>query len=146
MLYGWTQKCTVSRANQLRAVADVFRPQRTHQCYWTTERCTSHKWSLSNRYYTACGENRKYISEHKKNAHNGASRALALNGFYKLKCVYLYINTLYIHIHTYTHTCICTYLYIHIYTLQIGMRLDYTKTAPYCSFINHDVKRLTKIH
>ena len=28
MLYGWTQKCKVSLANQLRAVADEFRPLR----------------------------------------------------------------------------------------------------------------------
>ena len=30
--------CAVSLANHLRAVADAFRPLRTHQCYCTTER------------------------------------------------------------------------------------------------------------
>ena len=33
-IYGWTQKCTVSPANQRRAVADAFRPLRTHQRNW----------------------------------------------------------------------------------------------------------------
>ena len=55
--------CAVSLANHLRAVADVFRPLKTHQHYWTTEKWTSPKQSPSNRYHTACGESRKYISE-----------------------------------------------------------------------------------
>ena len=43
MLYGWTQKCAVSLANQLRSVAGAFPPLRTHQRYWTTEWLPSHK-------------------------------------------------------------------------------------------------------
>ena len=44
MIYEWAQKCTVLPNNR--------------------------RWSASNRQHTAWGENQKYISEHKKNAHN----------------------------------------------------------------------------
>ena len=48
-IYIWTQKCTLSLANQLREVADAFRPLRTHQHYWTIDWWTSQKSSPSNR-------------------------------------------------------------------------------------------------
>ena len=41
--------CAVSLLNHLRAVADAFRPSRTHQRYWTNDRWTSQKWGSSNR-------------------------------------------------------------------------------------------------
>ena len=50
--------------------------------------------------------------------------------------MYLYIHT-YIYIHTHIH--------LHI-QIQTEIRLDDTKTAPYCSFINSKAKKLTKIH
>ena len=37
------------------------------------------------------------------------------------------------------------YVYIHAYT-HVGIRLDVTKTAPYCFFINSKAKKPTKIH
>ena len=61
--------CAVSPANHLRAVADAFRPLRTHQRYWTTGRWTPQKWSHSNRWHTDCGESRKYILKHNQNAY-----------------------------------------------------------------------------
>ena len=41
----------------------------------------------------------------------------------------------------YMYICI----YIHTFTC-IGIRVDDTKTAPYCFFINSKAKKLTKIH
>ena len=49
------------------------------------------------------------------------------------------------HIHIHMYMYIFTYTYIHTYT-HIGIRLDDTKTAPYCFFINSKAKKLTKIH
>ena len=58
--------------------------------------------------------------------------------------IYIYITCM----HKNIHTCIYTNLYIHIYIyyIHIGIRLDDTKSAPYCSFINSKAKKLTKIH
>ena len=54
-------------------------------------------------------------------------------------CVYIYIY-IYIYIDIYKiHTCIHTYTHI-------GIRLDDTKTAPDCFFINSKAKKLNKIH
>ena len=53
----------------------------------------------------------------------------------------IYIYIIHTCIHTYTYTCICTFAYTHI-----AIRLDDTKTAPYCFFINSKAKKLTKIH
>ena len=68
MLYAWTQEYAL--ANQDRAVADAFRPLRTHQRCWTNEWWTSQKWSPSNHYHNVCGTSRKHISEVKQNAHS----------------------------------------------------------------------------
>ena len=43
----------------------------------------------------------------------------------------------YIHIHMYMYIC----TYINTYT-HIGIRLDYTKAALYCFFINSKAKKL----
>ena len=48
------------------------------------------------------------------------------------------------HIHIHMYMYIFTYTYIHTYT-HIGIRLDDTKTAPYCFFIYSKAKKLTKI-
>ena len=52
-----------------------------------------------------------------------------------------------IHIHMYMYIFTYTYIhtYIHTYT-HIGIRLDDTKTAPYCFLINSKAKKLSKIH
>ena len=67
--------CAVSLVNHFTAVADMFRPLRTHQCYWTTEMWTSPKWSPSSCWHTACGESWKYILEHNGNAQNDGNKA-----------------------------------------------------------------------
>ena len=65
-----------------------------------------------------------------------------------IKNIYIiYICNAYIH----AHICICSFAYIYIHTYihtytHIGIRLDDTKTAPYCFFINSKAKKLTKIH
>ena len=57
----------------------------------------------------------------------------------------MYIYNIYAYIHT--HVCICIFAYIYMQTqTHIGIRLDDTKTAPYCFFINSKAKKLTKIH
>ena len=52
--------------------------------------------------------------------------------------IYIYI---YLCIYTYTFA----YTYLHVYT-HIGIRLDDTKTASYCFFMNSKAKKLAKIH
>ena len=51
----------------------------------TTKWWTSQKWSPSNRWHTACGEDGKYISEHKQNAHNNGHCLLRMGGIWKIK-------------------------------------------------------------
>ena len=57
----------------------------------------------------------------------------------------IYLSIIYLSIHPSTHLYTYTYLYIYTY-IHIRIRLDYTKTAPYCYFINSKAKKLTKIH
>ena len=59
--------------------------------------------------------------------------------------IYIYIY-IYVCIYRDTHIYICEYLYIYAYTDNIGIRLDHTKTAPYCFFINRKAKKLTKTY
>ena len=49
------------------------------------------------------------------------------------------------HIYIRTYVYVHLHIYIHAYT-HIGIRLDDTKTAPYCFFVNTETKKLTKIH
>ena len=60
---------------------------------------------------------------------------------------YIYIYNIYIHIYIHTHMYmyICIYIHTHTFT-HIEIRLDDTKTAYYCFFINSKAKKLTQIH
>ena len=75
----------MSLAKQLWAAADAFRPVRTHQRYWAAAWWISRKWSPSNRYHTACGQNRKYMSERKK-MHLTMEKEKSLEKREKLRC------------------------------------------------------------
>lgn len=70
MLYGCPQKCAVSLANQLRAVADGFHPLRTDQCYWTTEWWTlqEKKLKIENLMYEILMNNQMHIKINSSNA------------------------------------------------------------------------------
>ena len=65
----------------------------------TTEQWTSQKWSPSNRQHTACGEDRKYILEHKQNTQNNGNRAKPLKRL--LETLFLAIKTLHTFVFTY---------------------------------------------
>ena len=58
---------------------DGFLPLKSHQCYWTTEKWTSQKWSPFNRKHIACGESRKYILQHNENAQNDGKISHQIN-------------------------------------------------------------------
>ena len=57
----------------------------------------------------------------------------------------MYTYNIYAYIHTHVCTCIFAYIYMQTQT-HIGMRLDDTKTAPYCFFIHGKTKNLTKMY
>ena len=56
----------------------------------------------------------------------------------------IYIYILYMYVDIYMHICTCFYIFC-VYA-HIRIRLENTKTAPYCHFINSRAKKLTKIH
>ena len=80
-------------------------------------------------------------------------KAFAIFFLSKLSTIYILTNKTIIYIYIYIYICIYTYthmymyicIYIHTFTC-IGIRVDDTKTAPYCFFINSKAKKLTKIH